>query len=329
MTKRIWTNRETLVADVEVAHFGPEPLRGAVAVWKVLDSSGATVTSGEMAAAGELPGKDVPLGNGTALGRISVDLAKLDAPRAYKLVVGLKDTPAENDWNFWVYPAAASTAAPEGVTIAEAVDDATLARLAAGGRVLLLPLPKRPGAGPQGSFAPVFWNRQWFPTQACQTLGLLCQPQHPALAGFPTDFYCDWQWADLVDNSRAIVLDGLPRSLRLIVQVIDDWNTNRRLGMIFECRVGKGRLLVSGADVTTDLEHRPAAAQLRRSLLDYMAGPDFKPQVELRGEDLLGLFAEPEQSQLKKLGAKVSRVDSEAPGYEAARAIDGDPETIR
>ena len=82
-----------------------------------------------------------------------------------------------------------------------------------------------------------------FDTQERQTLGLIPDPAHPALAGFPTAPFQDWQWAEIVAGARAIVLDDLPRALRPIVRVIDDWNTNRRLALAFECRVGKGAVL--------------------------------------------------------------------------------------
>ena len=78
-----------------------------------------------------------------------------------------------------------------------------------------------------------------------------------------------------------MVLDDLPRDLRPTVQVIDDWFTNRRLGLVFEAQVGEGRLLVTSIDLTTGLEENVVARQLRRSLLDYMASDRFAPTVEL------------------------------------------------
>ena len=81
-----------------------------------------------------------------------------------------------------------------------------------------------------------------------------------------------------------MVLDSLPKDFRPIVQVIDDWNSNRKLGLVWECRVGAGKLLVCSADLERDLDKRPAARQLRASLLHYMAGKDFQPKVEVSRE---------------------------------------------
>ena len=57
-----------------------------------------------------------------------------------------------------------------------------------------------------------------------------------------------------------------------------NWNG---IGLVFETRVGEGRLLVSSIDLKTDLEENVVARQLRRSLLDYMASDGFKPEVDL------------------------------------------------
>ena len=40
-----------------------------------------------------------------------------------------------------------------------------------------------------------------------------------------------------------------PRELKPIVWAIDDWNRNWKLGVIFECNVGAGKLLVSAINL--------------------------------------------------------------------------------
>jgi hypothetical protein len=163
-----------------------------------------------------------------------------------------------------------------------------------------------------GSFMPTFWNLQLF--NQIGTLGILCDPKSPALAEFPTGNHSDWQWADLLGNfsaansfpaagapesygeklkrsagdvdnrSKAFILDETPADYRPILQVIDNQERNAKLGSIFETRVGPGKLLVCGLDLDTDLAKRPAALQLRKSLLDYAAGEKFQPKFELSGD---------------------------------------------
>jgi hypothetical protein len=86
-----------------------------------------------------------------------------------------------------------------------------------------------------------------------------------------------------------MILDGLPRELRPTVQVIDDWFTNRRLGLVFEARVGKGRLLVVSIDLERDLEANPVVRQMRHSLLRYAASDRFEPKVEVAADAVRAL----------------------------------------
>ena len=88
-----------------------------------------------------------------------------------------------------------------------------------------------------------------------------------------------------------MILDGLPKGLRPTVQVIDDWFTNRRLGLVFEARVGKGRLLVTSIDLESGLEASPVARQMRHSLLRYAASESFAPTVEVTPDAIRALAA--------------------------------------
>jgi len=48
--------------------------------------------------------------------------------------------------------------------------------------------------------------------------------------------------------------------------------------------------VVCGSDIVTDLPARPAARQLRKSLMDYMTGDLFLPDVPIAEEEIDGLF---------------------------------------
>jgi len=160
-----------------------------------------------------------------------------------------------------------------------------------------------------GSFMPVFWCTRLF--NQIGTMGILCNPKHPVFADFPTEEYSNWQWADLLghftaanslrvagapeqicldmeqagsdvsDRSKAILLDGTPADFTPLLQVIDNYDRNAKLGTIFETKVGKGKLLVCAMDLETDADKRPAARQLMQSILNYAAGKKFAPTHEL------------------------------------------------
>jgi hypothetical protein len=61
---------------------------------------------------------------------------------------------------------------------------------------------------------------------------------------------------------------------------------SRKLGMLVEARVGKGRLLMTTMDITHDLDHRPVARQMRQAILSYMQSADFQPAIELSAEQI-------------------------------------------
>jgi hypothetical protein len=218
-------------------------------------------------------------------------------PRRYKLLVGLKDTTFENDWDVWVYPSTIKTRPPSSVRIVDALDDDALATLQRGGRVLLMIPDDRVKGDKHGKvalgFSTIFWNTAWTHRQAPHTLGILCDPKHPALAEFPTDSHSNWQWWFLLTRAGAMILDDLPPALRPVVQVIDDWFTSRRLGLVFEARVGGGRLLVSSIDLKNEIDRNPVARQMLYSLLTYMNGDQFNPTVELQPEQVRALLDGP------------------------------------
>ncbi len=151
-------------------------------------------------------------------------------------------------------------------------------------------------------------------------LGMWIDNKHPALAKFPTENFNDWQWTEIVRGARAVNMDNLPRGLQPIVQPIDDWNRNYKLGLVFEAKVGNGKLMVASADLETDLNNRVVARQLRRSLLDYMTTSGFDPKVAVTPEQIESLFFD--TRIMKRLGAAATAAG------EAANAIDGDPNTF-
>ncbi len=272
MEKRTWTTAEAFSADIDIAHFGPAPIINAVVDWSVDDADGSKIASGQ------LPSLTVPVGNGIQLGNIKVPLANVSSPAKLIVTVSLKDTPFTNQWDIWVYPASLDTEASENLLIAGRLDEQVLAGLEAGGKVLLMPPLDSIDSDIPAGFTSIFWNTAWTSGQPPHTLGILCDPEHPALAQFPTEFHSNWQWWDLVTKSRFMVLDKFAPGMRPIVQVIDDWNTNRKLGLLFEARIGRGKLLVCSIDLKSNLESRPVARQMLYSLLRYMESEDFNPK---------------------------------------------------
>ena len=164
------------------------------------------------------------------------------------------------------------------------LDEAARQALATGGSVLLLPEPASLPKSIEGSFASDFWNWGMFRQIAQErhepiapgTIGILCDPKHPALAGIP----------DRLPQQLAVVssADELARrhprphaaGYRPVVQVIDNLERAHKLGVVFEARMGGGKLLVCSIDLPGQ-QDKPEARQLLHSLLAYMNSAQFAP----------------------------------------------------
>ncbi|HKP70212.1 MAG TPA: discoidin domain-containing protein [Pyrinomonadaceae bacterium] len=309
LSKRVFTSDEQLLVPVEVAHFGERPIDNVVASWKIVDANARVQLEGKFSP------RSLPIGKNISLGTIDATLTTLLAPARYKLVVSLNGTAFANDWDFYVYAPTAS-AEPKSVLVTSSWA-AARERLAAGGKVLYSPRKADlDWTSPPLDWVPVFWNRLMNPAWG-RMLGMWINARHPALKSFPTENYNGWQWTEIVRGARAVNLDRLPRELQPIVQPIDDWNRNYKLGLVFEAKVGRGKLMVASADLTTELDKRIAARQLRRSLLDYMSTAAFEPKTALAPEQIESLFFD--TRIMKRLGASAGS---------AANIIDGDPNTF-
>lgn len=203
-------------------------------------------------------------------------------PQQLVLTVSVGDY--QNTWDFFVYPLPVLQK-DDGILVTRQLDENALAILNKGGKVLLTlkqgsVRPEKGGSVAVG-FSSIFWNTAWTGGQPPHTLGILCNPAHPALAAFPTAYHSNWQWWDAMSHSSAVMLDSVANGLEPIVRVIDDWVTNRSLGLIFECNTGGGRLIVSSIDLLERQETRPEAQQLLFSLKKYMGSAAFRPSREV------------------------------------------------
>jgi len=278
MEKMVWENSETLQAKIQLSNYSAADFDGEVE-WFLQERAGKTV------AAGSIKNVKAPVGRLSAAGQIEIPLDGMKKATALRLVVSASNGRV-NRYNLWVYPQQNQTDIPEGVTFATSWDASVETALEQGGRVIFAP-----GAGAftnavPGTFSGTFWNARMKHRQISKTMGLLIDPAHPALAGFPTEFHSDFQWQDLVNRSFSVDIESLPLALRPAVRTVDNFHMNRSLAMIFEFNYRNGSVLVCTADIVNELDARPEARQLRKSLLDYAVSPLFNPDVPVTPEAL-------------------------------------------
>jgi hypothetical protein len=281
LDKRLWRTGETLAARLDVAHYGLSALENAPVSWTVREAGGRATQ-----ASGTLPAAMIPGGGLTQLGTISVSLRNFPAARQYTVECCVGSF--SNAWDVWVYPERLSVS-ETGATLVHAWDASARRALQAGKTVVFLPDSYPFKNIVPCSFTTIFWAASWFPERH-ETMGVLCDPRHPALQLFATRFHSDWQWWELTSRSHAFDLTAGPADLQPIVQIIDDAAKSRRLCGVFEARAGRGKLLATSFDLVNQLQDRLSARQLRSSLLHYATSPEFHPDTELTLEYLDSLF---------------------------------------
>lgn len=239
--------------------------------------------------------------NGAILGRgterkVNVSLAGV--PEAQKLTLRVNVNAPDgqqlgtNHWEFWVYPTDVAIE-PGQVYVTDTLDQRALKVLRKGGDVLLCAAGKvRYGDDVVQQWLPVFWNTSWFKMRPPHTTGILVEEQHPAFAQFPTEYHSNLQWWELVNRAQVMQFTEFPADFQPLVQSIDTWFLSRKIGMLFEARVLRGRLMMTTMDLQSDLEHRIVARQMLASLLNYMRSADFAPAHTIEPALISHLFTQ-------------------------------------
>jgi len=277
--KATYTNNETFTASVEVLNNGDSTLSGKKLNWKIVDSSNHSIAEGKL----QMP--DVTVGKRVVIGNIVKDLASITRAGSYTVHVEIEGTHYKNEWQFWVYPLELEIKGGDVLITADCQE--ALKGLSEGKKVLYSPKTDKIN-GLEGKFVQVFWSPVHFPDQP-GTMGLLINPDHPALSDFPTEMHTNWQWWDLCKKSKTICIDSIPGA-KPIVENVDNFMKNRRLCSVFEANLGNGQLIFSSMDLLTDIGNRPVAKQLLYSLVEYMKSEKFKPERSITDTEFMKLL---------------------------------------
>lgn len=236
---------------------------------------------------------------------VEVTVPEVETPQKMQLSLAVPHQSLSNNYDLWVYPSKMEPV--KGVTVTSDYREA-LNLLEHGKKVILAPDSATVAAT---SLSPLFqtdyWNYRMFyticknvgATPSPGTLGLLIDDSHPVFNNFPTDSHTDWQWFDIVTNSRPLIIDRLPSSIDPIIEPIDNVDRNYRLALMLECNVGKGKLLI----VMTDLDKitgTPEGRWFRHSLEEYVASRQFKPTLSLNPRQLTDLLIKPSTNRVLK-----------------------------
>ena len=276
-TVRNFTAGEVLNVSIMTSHFGDRDLEDArLTIHLTMD--------GESLHCQRISGLQAKNGTVSQLHQLCLELPQVSAPKALALHVQLvcRDLLAENQWELYLFP---ETTCDIGNLVIDPVDtDSLWGALDAGKNVLML-------KADLFSHLPTSFQIALAGRNAGNLATVIAD--HPALGAFPHEGYCGWQFRRLLEGGKAVTFgDGIP--FDPIIEVASTPKNPIRQGILFEFRVGNGRLLVSGFHLN---ETDPAARWLRSQLIAYAQSERFSPARHLTKEQLAKLISEHAPSQ--------------------------------
>ena len=299
--KFVYTSADTLRVPIEVynALYGNiSPIRKSY-----------MITNGhKIVADGSLSSDSIPVGKNVQIGTVVVPLDSISEPCKLTLKVHIGKQ-VWNHWDFWVYPDSCGVRSEVSgdIFITDSLDAKAISVLKKGGKVLLTAAGMvRLGRDVVQHYLPVFWNTSWFKMRPPHTTGAYIDNQHPLFKyGFPTDDWSNLNWWELLNRAQVMNLMELPADYQPPIQPIDTWHVSRKLGMLIEANVLKGKLLMTTMDIDSHLDRRVVARQMRQAILSYMQSDDFQPTVTLDPKVITDFFT--------KDGPQVSMFTKESP----------------
>ena len=290
----IYSHQDTLNVEVMAYNATRSDLASATAEYSIVSAEGKTMDKGSFKLS------SVALGKDNHLGSVVSTLGHYPAPGKYTLTVNMRGNDCENqtiqgrnEWDFWVYPAPQSITKEEakGIYITDTLDEKAVETLRKGGDVLITAAGKVTlGSDVVQHYLPVFWNTSWFKMRPPHTTGAFIDNTHPLFKHFPTDNWANLNWWELLNRAQVMNLCELPADYMSPIQPIDTWHVSRKLGMMVEAKCLAGRLIVTTLDLTSQLDQRHVARQMRHALLAYMQGDEFNPQLTLSPDTVAHFF---------------------------------------
>lgn len=246
-------------ADVQLANYGRQTIVEPL-IWRLMEGD-TLLAQGECSCE-----NGWPAGNLWEVGTICQKLPTDN--RAHAMTLELSVSGFCNRYPLWSYPPA-QPELPQKVLVLRTVTEEALQQVENGACALIdLPADKEHYPASLGcQFSTDFWSVGTFPEQE-GTMGLLIQTDHPSLNQYPTQFCSDWQWWTQ-SHGRAMQLPG---SVTPIIRVLDSVTRLQNLGLLWEARLGNGRLLISGMDLAGHKEQQECR-YLLECLVHYLNGP--------------------------------------------------------
>lgn len=278
MKKYTYESGEELRGECKLANYGKKSLKGSL-IWRLKQGEVCLQEGSFEAAEYENQGlRDagllrIPLGHCDKGVRLDVEL---ELPGV-----------CSNSYPIWLYPKYPVISEQEAEEVSKVRIISRLTReqleyVLEGGTAYIEPVPEKENLPDSigGQFSTDFWSVGTFPEQE-GGMGMVIQEAHPVFKDFPTEAHSDWQWWVMAGGRPLIV----PHTILPIITVPDSYSRLKSMGLLFEARLGKGIVMVSGMGLLYRQEY-PEARSLLNGILAYLSGNDLNVRQEISSDRL-------------------------------------------
>lgn len=243
--KRIFTNAESLEADLDLYDFGKDKIENPVFCIKIYS------------------GNELFYENITSEKHISIPLNRISS--SCRLDVKISVNEYENTWKVYVLT---KNTQPNAINIIKTADELKNIIETGGKAIVDIKILKDTM---DGSFIPVFWSPVHFPSP--RPCGAIIDENHPIFKYFPTERYPDYQWYTPMNKSKNADINALG-NIKPIFETVPNYVDNIPGSPLFEAIVGKAKLLFCGFDLSSD---DICTVNLKNAITKYINSDDFNP----------------------------------------------------
>ncbi len=306
---------------VGVSHYGEADYPGAKLLWTV-------ARSGQTLSEGTLEIEHLEEGTFARVGDVVFCGPQEDIAYRVELGLELRDAGSAiintNQYSFWLFPDVpeelAKAASPEqaGTTImgdvflrlgkaleaaipektalvvADRVDKPLVEFVSKGGRCLVFTraaeIENRTLYYGDTTFYGLYRTIPWNAGNAGNSGTVI--HDHPALASFPHEGFCDLNWVWLLRGFYPMHFEPLRSyGVEPIIRNIDSYRSNRNNAFLLEFRVGEGGVAASTIGVLPNLAERIEAQYLLACLINYVRSDAFAPGAQVPEADFHWWFS--------------------------------------
>lgn len=287
--KHNYLAEESFDAHIELCYYRNIPLDNLKLLWKIKDED-VVYKSGEASVS------DINDKNYIDVCDINIKMPDITIMKKLTLSLQIEGMEIGKNYDLWVYPKNVSVDKAD-LNIFNQLSEEAIKLLENGEKIIVFPQLDGLKNSIEGFYCADFWCYPMFRSISesmnkkvpVGTMGLLIDNSHPIFKHFPCEDYSTYQWLNIVSNSRSIILDNTQKDFRPIVQTIDNFERNHKLGLMFECNVLNGKLLVCTCDIEKII-NEVDGRQFLFSIFNYVKSKNFNPEVEMNISDLKNIL---------------------------------------